>query len=500
MAAEISWLRERHDLHGFSFFDDSFAVGRRRVRELCDAITGIGAPVWWTCTAHPSHLDREVLADMKRAGCAGVDIGMESADPGMLLRIGKGVTVERVLDVLGWARDLGIHTVVNLMFGWPDETDAELAATIGFLDRAASLAGGFNARGVVVPYPGTALYDQLTTSASGFTEAGGCASRRSNTPHSRPAGTRPRSAARTPTIRRSIGTSSTIRRIASPRSAPRSRRRPRSRWRLSSGAPSRPKSAYPRPALDDPAACRFSVERVAAARGSVLARAHEQRSRRQQAAPGQAAAARRREAGCRRRARGEEGCPGTETSGHAAPPALDERRLSFDEVKRFASQLDPETLVEMLNDGRATVRANAALALAAAGHAVAPLVLLLRDSEAVAAAAGAEAIARLGIAVRALVPQITKALDGTQPEVTEKVITSLSELVGTADDELIAALDVPYDLAMKSIVPACKKLGKAGIVFLIKAAQAAIAARSGSTRSAGSSGWARPTSRARWRS
>ena len=76
----------------------------------------------------------------------------------MLVRIGKGVTVERVLDVLAWTRDLGIHTVVNLMFGWPDETDAELDATIAFLDRAAPLAGGFNARGVVVPYPGTKLY------------------------------------------------------------------------------------------------------------------------------------------------------------------------------------------------------------------------------------------------------------------------------------------------------------------------------------------------------
>jgi radical SAM superfamily enzyme YgiQ (UPF0313 family) len=85
---------------------------------------------------------------------------MESADPGMLLRIGKGVTVERVLDVLRWSTELGLHTVVNLMFGWPDETDAELDATIGFLDRAAPLAGGFNARGVVVPYPGTKLYEE----------------------------------------------------------------------------------------------------------------------------------------------------------------------------------------------------------------------------------------------------------------------------------------------------------------------------------------------------
>ncbi len=160
VADEVSLLREKHGMPAFSFFDDSFAVGKRRVRELCDAIAALGVPAWWTCTAHPAHLDRDVLADMKRAGCTGVDIGMESADPGMLLRIGKGVTVERVLDVLAWCKELDIHTVVNLMFGWPDETDAELDATIGFLDRASPIAGGFNARGVVVPYPGTQVYEQ----------------------------------------------------------------------------------------------------------------------------------------------------------------------------------------------------------------------------------------------------------------------------------------------------------------------------------------------------
>ncbi len=160
VASEVALLRSQHGLSAFSFFDDSFAVGRRRVHELCEAIIAIGEPVGWTCTAHPAHLDRDVLAAMKRAGCGGVDIGMESADPGMLLRIGKGVTVERVLDVLSWCADLGIHTVVNLMFGWPDETDAELDATMAFLDSAASIAGGFNARGVVVPYPGTQVYDR----------------------------------------------------------------------------------------------------------------------------------------------------------------------------------------------------------------------------------------------------------------------------------------------------------------------------------------------------
>jgi radical SAM superfamily enzyme YgiQ (UPF0313 family) len=154
VAAEVKQL----GVAGLAFFDDSFAVGKRRMRELCGALRGSG--VWWTCTAHPAHLDRDVLDEMREAGCAGIDIGMESADPGMLLRIGKGVTVERVMEVLTWCAELGIHAVVNLMFGWPDETDAELDATIGFLERAQPVAGGFNARGVVVPYPGTKIYEE----------------------------------------------------------------------------------------------------------------------------------------------------------------------------------------------------------------------------------------------------------------------------------------------------------------------------------------------------
>ncbi len=159
IVAEIEDLQERFDLRAFSFFDDSFAVGHRRIDELCAALRRLRRPVHWTCTAHPAHLDPPTLRAMKAAGCGGIDIGMESGDPGMLLRIGKGVTVGRVLDVLRWCRDAGLHTVLNLMFGWPDETDAELDATIAFMERAAPLAGGFNARGVLVPYPGTAIYD-----------------------------------------------------------------------------------------------------------------------------------------------------------------------------------------------------------------------------------------------------------------------------------------------------------------------------------------------------
>ena len=169
IAAEIEELHARTGCATFAFLDDSFAVGRRRVEELCEALSRVSVRVQWTCTAHPAHLSRDVLAMMKQAGCGGVDIGMESGDPEMLLRIGKGVIVERVLEVLADAQSIDLHCMLNLMFGWPGETLDELRTTLAFIEQAAPLAAAFNARGVLVPYPGTEIYDSLH-SRYGFTE------------------------------------------------------------------------------------------------------------------------------------------------------------------------------------------------------------------------------------------------------------------------------------------------------------------------------------------
>src|SRR3569623_1810705 len=153
----------------------------------------------------------------------------------------------------------------------------------------------------------------------------------------------------------------------------------------------------------------------------------------------------------------------------AEPLELEERRYSFEELKR--SLLVPDQLLAMRGDGRAHVRANAVIGLAASVEAVTQLLPVLRDSEAVAASAAAEAIAKRGREIRPVIPQIVAALDGTQPDITEKVIGVLAEQVGHSDEELILARDVPFDLAMKSIIPAVKQLGKPGVAFLIKAAK-----------------------------
>lgn len=155
-------------------------------------------------------------------------------------------------------------------------------------------------------------------------------------------------------------------------------------------------------------------------------------------------------------------------------PALDERYLRYGELAPFGKQLDPGQLVEMVRDGRAVVRANAVLGLAAVGHAVLDMVALLRDSDPRVALAAAEAISRLGVAVRPLVPQIAQATDGAAPETVDAVVSALAELIdkrsAEVDAELATALDVPLAVAQKSVIEAAGKLGRQGIAFLVKAA------------------------------
>ncbi|MBA2544906.1 MAG: HEAT repeat domain-containing protein [Deltaproteobacteria bacterium] len=151
------------------------------------------------------------------------------------------------------------------------------------------------------------------------------------------------------------------------------------------------------------------------------------------------------------------------------PPPLDERRLTLAELLPFAKQLDADNLIELARDGRATVRANAALGLAAVGHPAFELVTLVRDSEPHVAVAAAEAFAKLGPQLRERIPQLVAALDGALPEVLDAVVGTLSELIGSCDAELTAALDVPEALALKTVISAAGRLGPRGIAFLARA-------------------------------
>jgi hypothetical protein len=68
------------------------------------------------------------------------------------------------------------------------------------------------------------------------------------------------------------------------------------------------------------------------------------------------------------------------------------------------------------------------------------------------------------------VPQIASAVN-THPDTAKAIVELLAGLIGKADDELISALDVPEESAMKSIIAACDLVGTRGLDLLVVAAR-----------------------------
>lgn len=83
-------------------------------------------------------IEREDLALMARANVA-PGFGLESGDPAQLRTIRKAGHLERFLDrmmdVAGWAHELGVPFGANVIVGHPGETEASLRASAAYLRR-----------------------------------------------------------------------------------------------------------------------------------------------------------------------------------------------------------------------------------------------------------------------------------------------------------------------------------------------------------------------------
>ncbi|GAB4345322.1 MAG: radical SAM protein [Gammaproteobacteria bacterium] len=161
VVAELNAYHRRSGLRFFPFWDDALTTNRRRLRELCEALArDVAFPLGWSAITRASQVNPEMLAAMKRAGLIAVNFGVESGDDEVLRAIKKGVTTDQVVRALEWSKAAGLRTAANFMLGFPQEDSTALERTLAFMQRIAPLVDSFSTLGVLIPYPGTPLYEE----------------------------------------------------------------------------------------------------------------------------------------------------------------------------------------------------------------------------------------------------------------------------------------------------------------------------------------------------
>ncbi len=135
--------------------DSEFNVPESHAFEVCNKIVrrGLGERLRWYAYCAPRPFSRELAILMRRAGCVGINFGVDSGDRGMLLRLRRDFGPDDALRAARSCKEAGITVMFDLLLGSPGETRESVVRTIDLVRKAGPDRAGI-AVGVRV-YPGT---------------------------------------------------------------------------------------------------------------------------------------------------------------------------------------------------------------------------------------------------------------------------------------------------------------------------------------------------------
>lgn len=144
----------------FHVLDDQFTTNIDKAKEICQEIIRNDIGMSWNLRTgiRVDRVDKEFLDLAKRAGCYQVGIGFESGSQACLDKVGKGIKLEQAIRAAEMIRSAGIEFVGFFMLGLPGETEETMKETINF---AIKLNPDYAKATILVPFPGTAIYDEF---------------------------------------------------------------------------------------------------------------------------------------------------------------------------------------------------------------------------------------------------------------------------------------------------------------------------------------------------
>jgi anaerobic magnesium-protoporphyrin IX monomethyl ester cyclase len=156
---EIKMLHDDFNVGRIAFLGNSFVSDTTYVRRLCERLIAMESSVDWLCTgaAFEHNLNEPgLLPLMRKAGCTSITFGIESGSERIRKILKQPIPLSFYPDIIRLCADNDIKPICCFMFGFPDETTADMYKTIRF-----GLSLPFYCDVVFspcLPMPGTACY------------------------------------------------------------------------------------------------------------------------------------------------------------------------------------------------------------------------------------------------------------------------------------------------------------------------------------------------------
>lgn len=157
VAAEIEHLVQNFGSRGVYFVGDNFTINKKRTIQLCNLMKK-KLDIKWVCDTRVDQISRDLLKEMKSAGCQTIWFGVESGSARILEKLNKKITLEQISHAFKLCKQEGIQLACSFMVGIPGETVEDMNATFKFARKLDPDWCQFN---TYVAVPGSKLYDEI---------------------------------------------------------------------------------------------------------------------------------------------------------------------------------------------------------------------------------------------------------------------------------------------------------------------------------------------------
>lgn len=135
--------------------DETFTVNKKWVREVCQGIIDAKLSFEWGAKTRMDLLDPDLLELMARAGLTKIGFGLESGVYDHRRNMRKDFGNDKVKEIFDAANRLNVDPACTILFGHPDETEADMQASV---DLVKSVNAAYVEFHIMVLIPKTTLY------------------------------------------------------------------------------------------------------------------------------------------------------------------------------------------------------------------------------------------------------------------------------------------------------------------------------------------------------
>lgn len=161
VVAEMEYLKDTYKIKKMRIADDNFSFDLERGKRICRLMIERKLNVTWINAGglRVDKVDDELLSLMKKSGCIGVGLGIESVNDRILKEYKKGINMEKVTVAINMVKKYDMQVGGFFLIGAPSDTRKEIYKQLAYAKKM-KLDNAYWSN--LIPFPGTEIWDWIS--------------------------------------------------------------------------------------------------------------------------------------------------------------------------------------------------------------------------------------------------------------------------------------------------------------------------------------------------